>query len=94
MKKQKKEFIRNIVILAVLTLVNVFLILNATLPQLQSLKEGINLLVCFIYFGVEVLYLAVINVDIIISKKTKRYSIIPIMSGIVFVLGICMIILI
>ena len=71
MNSNNKEFIKKIVMLSILCILNVFMILVAKVPALNSIKEGTNLLIRFIYFGTIVLYIAVINVDSFIKKEKK-----------------------
>ncbi len=78
--------------LSILCILNVFMILVAKVPALNSIKEGTNLLIRFIYFGTIVLYIAVINVDSFI-KKEKKIIYIMVLSAIVLVLGLVALIL-
>ena len=92
MNSNNKEFIKKIVMLSILCILNVFMILVAKVPALNSIKEGTNLLIRFIYFGTIVLYIAVINVDSFI-KKEKKIIYIIVLSAIVLVLGLVALIL-
>ncbi len=92
MNSKNKEFIKKIVMLSILCILNVFMILVAKVPALNSIKEGTNLLIRFIYFGTIVLYIAVINVDSFI-KKEKKIIYIIVLSAIVLVLGLVALIL-
>ena len=92
MNSKNKEFIKKIVMLSILCILNVFMILVVKVPALNSIKEGTNLLIRFIYFGTIVLYIAVINVDSFI-KKEKKIIYIIVLSAIVLVLGLVALIL-
>ena len=92
MNSNNKEFIKKIVMLSILCILNVFMILVAKVPAFNSIKEGTNLLIRFIYFGTIVLYIAVINVDSFI-KKEKKIIYIIVLSAIVLVLGLVALIL-
>lgn len=90
---KNKDFVKNIVVLSILCALNIFLILVCFVPSLRFVKEGVNLILAFVYFGVIVLYLAIINVDAMTRRKEKkRYITIPILSSVVVELGIVMLI--
>ncbi len=93
MEKTKKDFIKNIIVLSILCALNLFLILVSFVPSLTIVKEGLNLILSFVYFAVIILYIAIINVDALMRRKEKkRYITIPILSAVVLGLGIIMLI--
>ena len=92
MKKEKREFIRNIVLVSIFALINIFLIIVAKSPQLTEIRQETNLIIRFVFFGVMLLFIAVIHVDYYLRKDKKIY-IIMILSGIALILGITALIL-
>ena len=82
---KNKDFVKNIVVLSILCALNIFLILVCFVPSLRFVKEGVNLILAFVYFGV--------IVDAMTRRKEKkRYITIPILSSVVVGLGIVMLI--
>lgn len=92
MKNTKRDFVRNIVMLSIFCLINIFLIVAAKVPQLIEIKQGTNLIVRYIYFGVMLLYIAVIHVDYFMRKDKRVYTLMA-LSGGAFVLGLTALIL-
>ena len=92
MKKEKRDFIRNIVMLVIFCLINIFLIVVAKSPQLTDIKEGTYFIFRFVFFGVLLFFFAVILVDYYL-RKDKRIYVIMIISGVTLILGITALIL-
>lgn len=92
MKKEKRDLIRNIILLSIFILINIFLIIVAQSPQLTEIRQETNLIIRFVFFGVMLLFIAVIHVDYYLRKDKRIYTIM-IFSGIALILGITALIL-
>ena len=72
MKKEKRDLIRNSILLSIFILINIFLIIVAQSPQLTEIKQGTNLIIRFVFFGVMLLFIAVVHVDYYLRKDKKN----------------------